>query len=322
MCNSRFGFHRLFLHTFPLALVFLGCLVSTINAFTDRIVAVVNKEVITSSELEEEVRDERVRMRARYRGEQLKRRMAQKESQVLNALIEERLQLQEAQTKGFSVTDEELDKALQQSPPQVDLDDEAYTQYTEQLRKRILLDKIRTFEVRRIITISDTEVAQYYKEHQDQFMTSPLYHLRQILFVANSEEERLHKQSQSRSVYRRLQAGESFRELALQYSGGPEAAEGGELGVVPHDELLTPLASTLQTMKTGEISGPIETRLGFHILALDDITPQTPKPFEEVENQIQTKLFKQRSDKFFQEWLADLKKKAFIEIKYSPLSSS
>ncbi|MCA9472899.1 MAG: peptidylprolyl isomerase [Nitrospirales bacterium] len=314
-------FLRLFLPSLLVSLMALSFSISTVNAFMDRIVAVVNKEVITFSELEEEVRDERIRLMARFSGEQLYRRVAQKEAQVLNAIIEERLQLQEAKAKGFTVTEEELDTALQRKPPQVELDDAAYAAYTEHLRKQILLDKIRSFEIRRIITISHAEIAQYYKEHQDEFMTAPVYRLRQILFVVDTDEERLHKQSQSRSVYQRLQAGESFQELALKYSGGPEATEGGELGAVPHDELLAPLANALKTMQAGELSGPIETRLGFHILALDEITPEVPKLFEEVENHIQAKLLKQRTDHVFQEWLAGLKKKAFIEIKYSPLSN-
>jgi len=193
---------------------------------------------------------------------------------------------------------------------------------TDKMRKRILLDKIRSFEVRRIVTISDAEISQYFKNHQQLFMISPIYRLRQILFLANSEEERIHKQSQARSVSRRLQAGESFRELALQHSAGPEAAEGGELGLVHHDELLIPLAEALLTMKPGEISAPIETILGFHIIALDETIPQAPKPLEDVEEQIKAKLFEKRSEQVFQNWLADLKKKAFIEIRYSPLSTS
>ena len=73
------------------------------------------------------------------------------------------------------------------------------------------------------------------------------------------------------------------------------------------------------SMKPGEISTPIETTLGFHIIALDEIIPQSPKPFEEVEAQIKERLFQERSEEVFQHWLADLKQKAFIEIKYSPL---
>ncbi|GJL54415.1 MAG: peptidylprolyl isomerase [Nitrospirales bacterium] len=291
-------------------------------AYTDRIAAIVNKEVITLSELKEEVRDEHIRMKARYSGEQLRQRMANKEFDVLNALIEERLQLQEAQAKGFTVTDDEVDQALVQSNPQGELDPAAEAELAKQIRKRMLLERIRAFEVQRIVTISDSEISQYYKEHQQQFMISRLYRLRQILFVANSEEERIHKQSQSRSVSRRLQTGESFRELALQYSAGPEAGDGGKLGLVHHSELLAPIAEALLSMKPGEMSTPIETTLGFHIIALDETIPQSPKPLEEVEAQIKARLFKERSEQVFQRWLADLKQKAFIQIKYSPLANS
>ena len=293
-----------------------------VQAYSDRIIAIVNKDVITMSELQEEVRDEHIRLQARFTGEDLKRRMANKDYQVLNRLIEERLQLQEAQAKGFSVTDEELEKAQQKSPSQAFSASSSEADRTERLRKRILLEKIRAFEVQRIVTISDMEISQYYKDHQQLFMVSPTYRLRQILFLGNSEEERIHKHTQARAVSRRLQAGESFRELALQYSAGPEAAEGGELGTVQHDELLAPIAEALLTMKPNEISEPIETTLGFHIIVLDDRTPKKPKPLEDVEDQIKARLFKERSEQVFQRWLTDLKKKAFIEIKYSPLANS
>ncbi|WP_447969953.1 peptidylprolyl isomerase [Nitrospira sp. M1] len=314
---------RVFLTT-ALCFSFLTLAMSPwLMAYHDRIAAIVNKEVITLSELKEEVRDEHIRMKARYSGEQLRQRMANKEFDVLNALIEERLQLQEARAKGFTVTDEEVEKAIQQSNPQdQQLDPTAEAQLAKQLRKRILLERIRAFEVQRIVTISDSEISQYYKEHQQQFMISRLYRLRQILFVANSEEERIHKQAQSRSVSRRLQTGESFRELALQYSAGPEAGDGGELGLVHHSELLAPIAEALLSMKPGEVSTPIETTLGFHIIALDETTPQSPKPFEEVEAQIKARLVQERSEQVFQRWLADLKQKAFIQIKYSPLTNS
>ncbi len=293
-----------------------------VYAYTDRIIAIVNKDVITLSELEEEVRDEHIRLKARYSGEELKRRMAMKEFKVLNSLIEKRLQLQEAQIKGFSVTEEELDSAQQQSSARAFSGVSSEEDLREFLREKILLEKIRTFEVQRIVTISDMEISQYYKNHQALFMRSPTYRLRQILFMGNSEEDRIHKQTQARAVSRRLQAGESFRELALQYSSGPEAADGGELGIVQHDELLAPIAEGLLTMKPNEISEPIETTLGFHIIALDERTPQTPKPLEDVEGQIKARLFKDRSEQVFQKWISDLKKKAFIEIKFAPLANS
>ena len=238
-------------------------LVSGVTAFTDRIAAIVNKEVITLSELKNEVRDEHIRLQARYSGAELKQRMANKEYQVLNNLIEERLQLQEARSKGFTVTEEELDKALRQSSNQSQHLALSEDELTEQTKKRILLDKIRAFEVRRIVTISDSEISQYYKDHQESFMVSRIYRLRQILFLAESEDERAHKLSQAKVVFQRLQAGESFRELALQYSAGPEASEGGELGLVQHDELLTPIAEALQTLNPGEIGPPHRNVTGY-----------------------------------------------------------
>ena len=113
-----------------------------VHAYTDRILAIVNKDVITFSELQEEVRDEHIRLKARYSGDALKRRMAAKDFQVLNRLIEEQLQLQEAEAKGFSVTDEELVTARQQSSTTAGNTPEDEAKMTEHLRTGILLQKM------------------------------------------------------------------------------------------------------------------------------------------------------------------------------------
>ena len=85
--------------------------------FSDRIVAIVNKDVITMSDLEAELEDERKRLRARYQGEELRRRLAQKEYQALNALIEIKVQVDEAKAKGFTVTEAEVAQALRKISP-------------------------------------------------------------------------------------------------------------------------------------------------------------------------------------------------------------
>jgi len=86
--------------------------------------------------------------------------------------------------------------------------------------------------------------------------------------------------------------------------------------VFRQDELLEPIAEALKTMNPGDISRPIKTSLGYHIIALDEVTAPQARPLEEVENDIKAFLYKKRTDEAFQRWLADLKKKAFIEIKF------
>lgn len=283
---------------------------------TDRIVAIVNKDIITMSDLQAEIDDERKRLRARYSGEELNRRLAQKEYDVLNTLIERKLQLQEAEVKGITVTDEEVKKALQQITMEKMATPFAGSKLKKQVRERLILDRLWDFEIRRIVMVTDSEITQYYQVHIDDYLVSPAYRLRQILFLVRPGQNEGERRSRADMVYLALKTNGDFAELAGKYSDGPEASEGGVLGVVRKDELLTPIAQALETMQPGDISKPIKTRLGFHIIALDEVKPPQARALEEVENDIRTFLYKKRAEEAFQHWLGELKKKAYIEIKF------
>ena len=284
--------------------------------FTDRIVAIVNKDVITMSELQAELEDERKRLRARYQGEELSRRLAQKEFQALNVLIEHKVQVNEAKAKGFSVTKAELTQALQKLTPGQLSQYSSESALKQRIMDQLLLDKLWDFEIRRTVMVPDSEITKYYEEHTDQYLVPPTYKLRQILLITRSEQEDADRRSRAESISQAIRANGDFAALALKYSEGPEATEGGGLGVVRQDELLEPIAEALKTMSPGEISRPIKTSLGYHIIALDEVTEPRARPLEEVENDIKTFLYKKRTNETFQRWLADLKKKAFIEIKF------
>lgn len=284
--------------------------------FTDRIIAIVNKDVITMSELQAELEDERKRLRARYRGEELSRRLAQKEFQALNVLIEHKVQVDEAKAKGFSVTKAEVAQALQKIPSGQQSQFSSESALKQRIIDQLLLDKLWDFEIRRTVMVPDSEITKYYEEHTDQYLVPPTYRLRQILLITRSEQDETDRLSRAESVSQAIRANGDFAELALKYSEGPEATEGGVLGVVRQDELLEPIAEALKTMNPGDISRPIKTSLGYHIIALDEVTAPRARPLEEVENDIKTFLYKKRTDETFQRWLADLKKKAFIEIKF------
>ena len=283
---------------------------------TDGIVAIVNKEIITSSELEAELVDERKRLRARFRGEELNRRLAQKKYDTLNALIERRIQLQEAEAKGITVEDEEMNQAIKQMAMQTTGTPFVGSEMKQKLRERILLERLWDFEVRRNVMVLDSEITQYYEDHIDDFFIPPTYHLRQILFLLKDGEEESQERSRADKVFLLVKSSGNFSELALKYSDGPEAGNGGDLGEVRQDELLDPLAEALKSMKPGDISRPIKTSLGFHIITLDEVTPSRPKELTEVENDIKTRLYQKRSEETFDRWLRELKKKAFIEIKF------
>ncbi len=181
---------RLLVCLFLLSLILLP--ISGIG-YTDRIVAVVNKEVITWFDLQNAIRDEYSRLKAKYHGEELERRYTQKQREVLNTLIVERLQLQEAKAKDISVTQEEIDAALRRTPLPP-------TQTEEEFGQQLLLKKLFDFEVRRNVVVEEKELRRYYEANTNNFRKPPQYRLKQIFLEAQDEIARLRAKTKAQVI--------------------------------------------------------------------------------------------------------------------------
>ena len=285
-----------------------------LKALKDGIAAIVNTEVITISELETELRDETIRLRARYDGEELERRLTQKEYDVINRIIERKLQLQEARAKGITVSEKELDQVLdqlRQTQPTV-----ANSTPRSQLREELIIRRMLDWEVHRRLMVSPEEVRSYYTTTQEEFTTPGQYHLRQILLKPQDGESNTDVLVRANALVQQLKDGTDFSELAQQHSEGTESVLGGDLGFMGKNELLGPLARALEGMKIGDVSQPVETELGIHILTLEETTPGEPLPFDEVKDAIKNNLFQRKTRDVRGEWLSNLKDKAYIEIKF------
>ena len=273
-------------------------------SLTDRIIAIVNKEIITRSDLEHEIQDEYKRLKAKYHGEELEQRYRQKQREVLNHLIDDRLQIQEAKAKGIDVTQEEVDAALRRTPLPP-------TQTEEEFSHQMLLKKLFDFEVRRNVVVEEEELRRYYEANPTLFLQPPQYRLKQILLAGKEEFERERAKKKAQAIYAAWKPETVLEDLAAQHF-----VQISELGWVQENELLDPLAQVVKDLPPGRLSPPVETLLGFHLLVVEDIQKPQPLPFEDVEREIRVALMKKKSEEAYRNWLADLKHKAFIEIKF------
>ena len=164
--------------------------------------------------------------------------------------------------------------------------------------------------------VADSDMKRYFQEHRDRFALPEEYTLSQILIRPRSPDDTADAMEKVREVMARLKQGESFEDLALRFSDGPDASHGGRLGLVRQGELLPGIERTIANLVPGGISDVIETSEGFHIVRLEDKKPKQFRPYEEVRIEIQGLVFQQKSEDVFQAWLADLKNKAYIEIKF------
>lgn len=294
----------------------------------DRIVAVVNKDIITLSEVQEAGKGEFDRLQERFRGQRLRKEMEEVQRKYLDLLITRRLQLHRAKEMNLSYADNEVEQALDEVKQRNHLNDQdlkrllkregmSLEEYRDRIGEEILIRKAVNIEVRSRVSVTTEEVRRYYDTHLKEFMPPERLRTSHILFLtpvnADPETEKA-KRAQAEAVLAQIRAGADFAEMARRYSQDPSAAKGGDLGVIRRGEVLPEFERALFAMKEGEVAGPARTRAGFHIIKLVQRLPQEPKPFRELEEAIRNKTFQEKVRVRFRRWMEDLKKKAYIEV--------
>jgi len=300
---------------FALAAALFFSEISTASV-TDRIIAVVNTELIMLSELKAEVASEERRLHDTYRGAELNRRLRQVEYMGLTRMIERKLQLQTAKTKGVEVADDEVRRAALELKRQGEQIDETDPNDKKNIKEQLLLMRVVDREVRSGVMVTDSELQRYYQSHQNRFLIPDEYRISQILILRKARETEEEARERAMSVSSALKQGADFAEMALKHSDGPEATKGGNIGFVRQGELLPQIERALSVLELGQITEAIQTSDGWHIIKLDEKRLPQFRPFAEVKSEIQTLVFQQKTEDVYQKWLGDLKNKAFIEVKF------
>ncbi len=301
-----------------LAILGIVALPTTFGAahLEDRILAVVNSDLIMLSDVKRELEPEQARISRQHRSEELAQRLKMAEYMVLTQMIERRLQLQEAKARSVEVSDQEVKQAVEQMKQQGDTIDMSNPLNVQKVRDQLTLQKVVNREVRRGIMVGDPEMKRYYQEHRDRFALPEEYMLSQILIQPRSADGIAEALAKARQIMDELKRGEKFDDMALQYSDGLNASRGGRLGLVRQGELLPAIERAITFLVPGGISDIIESSEGFHIIRMEEKKPKQFRPFEEVKVEIQGLVFQQKIEDVFQSWLVDLKNKAYIEIKF------
>jgi peptidyl-prolyl cis-trans isomerase SurA len=247
----------------------------------DAIVAVVNNDVITRQELAERLA--MVQKRLVAQGVALPPR-AQLQSQLLERLIVERAQSQMAKENGIVVDDTMLDRALSRIAEQnkltmaqfrVQLEREgiAFPAFREDIRREILMQRLREREVDNKVQVTESEVDNYLAAESNGAATRQELNLSQILIRVpeNASPEQLATRRQrAEDVLRQLKTGGDFAKLAATYSDSSDALNGGDLGWRSQDRLPQLFVDAVTNLKPGEVSGLLKSGNGFHIVKLVD----------------------------------------------------
>lgn len=282
----------------------------------DRIVAIVNSELIMLSDIQREFAAEQERLSRTHRGTDLAQRLKTAEYMALTKLIERKLQLQEAKAKKVEVSDVEVKQAMEQMKRQGTPLNPTSPVDLQSVRDQLLLMRVTDQQIRANIMVSDAELKRYYHEHHDRFALSEEYELSQILIRLRSSDGLADALAKARRAMDDLKRGEKFEDVAREYSDGDNAVQGGRLGIVRQGELIPIIDQAIARLVPGGISDIIESPEGVQILRMDDRKPKRFRKYEEVRRELQELVYQQKSEDMYQAWLVELKNKSYIEIKF------
>ncbi|NIN92934.1 foldase [bacterium] len=234
---------------------------------------------------------------------------------ILDSLIDQELMLSEADRRGIKVTEKELNDRMnsirQMFPDEKQFQDALkrenieISELKENIRRQGLISKLSE-EVTKGLKVTEEETRKYYDENPAQFEHEEQIQANHILV----EDE-----AQAKDIKDQLEKGADFAELAKKYSKDPgNKDKGGDLGLVSHGQMVPEFEEALFKLQPGDISDPVKTTYGFHIIKAGERKPAGKNTYEEAKKDVENRLLQQKKQNKFSAFVQDLKKKAKIKV--------
>lgn len=185
-----------------------------------------------------------------------------------------------------------------------------------ELYLNLLAEEAEKVAVDTFVKVDDAEVKDYYDENKHQFLRPQLYEASHILIKvdpASSKEERAQLKSRADTLYERAQSGEDFYNLAYYESDDRSKYVGGKLGSFHAGQTVAEFDQALKGMASGEISEPVKTMYGYHIIRLDSVEPKRQLSFDEAAVLIRANMEKKLRQEIYDEWMTSLQAKYPLE---------
>ena len=296
----------------------------------DRIAAVVNNDIITLSEVEKRAAPELARVDQEATGPERAQKRAQALKKTLDTMIDEKLVDNELKELKVSIGDKEVDAAIDEVKKSYNLNDEqlqqavareGYTiaEYREQMRKQIGRYKLISEKVRKNVKVSDADVQTEYDRMTRAEGEDYEVHVRHILIaVPRNASQAQVEQARTKAAAVAVEArepGVDFAELAKKRSEGSSSSDGGDLGFFKRGTMVPEFERVAFNLKTGEVSEPVRTQFGWHVLKLEEIRKLGMKPLAEVRPEIEERLRRAQADRLTSQYMETLRNAAVVEKK-------
>ncbi|AMV73944.1 peptidylprolyl isomerase [Desulfuromonas carbonis] len=241
------------------------------------------------------------------------------ERAFLVQVIDQELTLAEAERLQIKVTPAEVDQAIQEyraEYPDRSFDEVlrergiSFADWRQELERGLLVEKVMRQAVDVRIGVSEAEIDNYYREHQDEFNRPDQVRARQIVVGSQEEGER---------VLALLQQGRPFAAVAKEFSLSPDAEQGGDLGFFARGEMPPEFDKVVFTLAKGRISDLVRSEYGYHIFLVEERRPAQRLSLDQVRDRIRDELLADRQEQAYQSWLQELRSRAKIDMNWSLL---
>jgi parvulin-like peptidyl-prolyl isomerase len=294
----------------------------------EKIAALVGDDLILQSEVEDRATPLLADIASISNPSEREARINAIRREVLERLIDDQLLAQQATELKLTVSNDEIDRAIEQIKRDYGLSD---TQLKDELRKQglsmaayrintkreILKYRVLNIAVGSKINVGDSEVQSYYDRHMKsanlQVRASQIF----IAIPENADNATVvEREKLAKSLLDRAQKGEDFAKLAREYSeDAGTRAEGGDLGFISRDILPKPMEELVFSMNVGDVRGPVRADRGFHVIKVVDKHAKESKPFAEVQDDIRIRLRQREMERQSKIYLSDLLKKVLVDIR-------
>jgi peptidyl-prolyl cis-trans isomerase SurA len=309
----------------------LPCLAQTKSVVVEEVIARVNNDVITRSDLERarnEMRQEAQQDCPKCTPEEINERVAAEDKNVLRDLIDNSLLVQRGKDMGVNVETEvvkRLDEiriqnniaSMEDLETQIDKSGVSFEDFKNNIRNQLLQQEVIRHEVGSKIILDHAELQKYYDEHKSEFVRPEQVTLREI-FVSTegkpeSEIPALRKKADD--LLQRVKNGEDFGELAKHFSDGSTAKQGGDLGKFEHGQLAPNIEQTVFALKRLQTTEVMPTKTGFLILQVGEHFAAGQQPEDKVENEIMDRLYNAQLRPGLRAYLETRREDSYVAVK-------
>ncbi len=296
----------------------------------DQIVAIVNDDTITYSEMRKVLNPIYSQYQKAYQGEELLNKMIKAKNEVLNQLIENKLLAAEARKRDLEINPKEIDEHIDRIKSRFASSDEfervmaAEGMSVELLRKSVeeqyLIRALVQRELAPRAVVGPGEVEAYYKENSANFREEEMVQASHILVKKTVPPPEGSPEAADKAFEKITQAaaeikkGVDFETVAKKYSEAPEASAGGDLGFFSHGKMIKEIEDVAFRLSVGQTSEIIKTSLGYHLVFVKAKRADRIVPLPEVQKQIEQELFQKKTEALRKKLVEELRQKAYVKV--------